>query len=540
MTYKEKNFVGLADLIKSAKVNDYLKKTYESKRYELQVHTHGLVYDKIITLFENEDPENTKFVLNSYEPITKGSVWRGIDNIYKIFLNAGIKANGDTRSYEALKEIDFFNKYITNFIYQTTAVDPNSISVWVRNGEKLENKFINTEDILHISDNDILFRDKSQSQFTIEDDMRRVKTIQYKRGSRYKYTLEKLIYVSKEEYIEIDRTNLKETVTYSELIDIIPYTFTGVDKENKWVYNSPLHSFIPFANRAIMQHRQFFITEVLYGTPRMIEREMACDVCNSTGIVACDTCDSGEDTCHSCKGSGKKTQQSHFNSYIVKENPDNPEINTNDPIKFVTLDVSQKESLERGWKGSLELAEDAIYIQKKVNTGNVESAESKAITLEAMYNWLNRIGSDIYQSMELTANQYLKRIGLPEIEIQTPSSYSILSENEAFDMLNKIIESPAPSYLKSTQIESFVSKYIPKTSNIHKILSVLQKVDKFVYFSNDEMNNLTNKAIITDEQYKRHVMAYPTLMQLLAEDSEMIWQDDTTIIKLIESKIEEL
>lgn len=75
-------------LIKNAetKTVDKWKKTYYKKvARELQVHTKGQLFKKVNTLFPNEHPDSKAHCIATYEPITKGSVWKGINNLKRIF-----------------------------------------------------------------------------------------------------------------------------------------------------------------------------------------------------------------------------------------------------------------------------------------------------------------------------------------------------------------------------------------------------------------------------------------------------------------------
>jgi hypothetical protein len=46
----------------------------------LQVHTKGLLFSKVDTLFPNEHPDSKAHCINTYEPITKGSIWKAMSN----------------------------------------------------------------------------------------------------------------------------------------------------------------------------------------------------------------------------------------------------------------------------------------------------------------------------------------------------------------------------------------------------------------------------------------------------------------------------
>jgi hypothetical protein len=294
--------------------------------------------------------------------------------------------------------------------------------------------------------------------------------------------------------------------------------------------NSPIHSFIPFGNRALLQYRAFIGIENIYGYPRMTEKEMACNECHGTTFQGCEVTDEnplGRKSCESCNGTGLKSIQSVHNVFKAKVNEDGT--TDMESVRFHTLPTDMIDRSEKSWLKSIELGEDAIYVQKKIQTGNVESEGSKQITLEAMYNWLDRMATYIYPTMGKVFNDILKANKFAEVKVSKPTSYSILDEMEAFKMFSEIISSENPNFLKATQIESLLKRFVSSDNSIHKIVSVLKKVDKFLFYSNAELGNLSDRGVINDEDWRVHAMAYPTLMQLIEENPDLIYEDANTI-----------
>ena len=108
------------------------KREYYAKICEkLQVHTKGLLFNKIDTLFPNEHPNSKAHCINTYEPITKGSIWKAINNINRIFCNSGFSISASDNTLHFINENRFENKtlfsfFIEKWINETISIDPNS------------------------------------------------------------------------------------------------------------------------------------------------------------------------------------------------------------------------------------------------------------------------------------------------------------------------------------------------------------------------------------------------------------------------------
>ena len=90
MIYSEENIRELVEMVNSGALKSSAPYNHWTVlKKDLQVHTQGKLFEKVITVYENEDVNATKFVLNTYEPVTKCSIWKGIDNVGRIFKNTG-------------------------------------------------------------------------------------------------------------------------------------------------------------------------------------------------------------------------------------------------------------------------------------------------------------------------------------------------------------------------------------------------------------------------------------------------------------------
>lgn len=505
------------------------------------------MYEAIVDNYPNEDREFTEFLIKNYEAVTKGSIWRGIDNIGRIVSNTSADFIGSEKSIEYLIKNEVPKKYFLNFIKKTTASDPNTVSTYRIIEDKKEIHFVETPELLRLEKDYIVYIDLDRSEYEIKDEYKnfinrkRDKAIKYKIGEKAEYTKKLVVFVSKNQYIEVEYA---EKIKVSRIInfdkEIQPWTPTGVNIQKDGVCESPVNGYIPFGNIALLQRRMYVGVENIYGYPRMSEIHDSCPECRGYGDVKCDItdeCPTGKTVCEPCNGTGYKTTQSVANIYQKRPNKDSGKYDATPAVEFYIPPVEIKQDSNNTWMDSIEKAEDQIYIQKKIKSGQPETAESKGITLEAMFTWLSRIGIEIYSNMNASVNGLLILENLEPIVIEQPKSYAILEETQAYEMFVQILESKAPQFIKGQQVELFVKRYISKTSQIHRIINILKKVDLFLFYTTEELQILSNTATINDNDWRIHNLAYPVLMQMMAENSDLFLLEDTEIVRQMQLRI---
>ena len=541
LKYDANNIGELIKRVQNGSIPEYQAYYWKKLKTALVVHTEGRLFDKVITVFKNEDPEASNFVLNTYESVTKGSIWRGIDSLSRIFNSTGFDITGDPSTIQALSEQDFFGGYVNDFINISTARDPNTVQVWVKNEQdEWVSRFIETQFILLLNDNEVAFIDIEHSTYEIQVDRSRIGSVtnvlqdhrkitnSYYEGTVYTFGNKvRYIFINKEQFVQVDYNQGEAEIKIENFSQPLksPYTYTGVEKIEKGVHNSAVAGFIPFGNHALIQHRTYRSVEALFGYPRMSEVELPCDQC-VRGQVSCSPCEEFPDglkPCSDCQGSGYLSLQSPFKIYKRKLFPDAPELNANiRPVEFFTPDIGILNYNADAWRKTLQLGEDAIYIQQRVETGNVESAASREKTMESMYAWLGRISSVIYSNIQTALDNYSIITGDGSITVNRPMSFAIMNEMEAFQYLNTIVSTDAPSFIKATHIENFLNKYISKTNPIIKVVDVLKRVDPFVFYTSSDLKTLSDAGVISDSDWRTHAYAYPLLMKMVSKERDLI------------------
>ncbi|CAA7196742.1 hypothetical protein [Chryseobacterium potabilaquae] len=553
-TYSIENVSQLAKKIKGNRDENAFPFNYwNKKKLDLQVHTKGKMYEKTMTVFKNEEPSASHFVMETYEPITKSSIWKGIDNISRIFKNTGFDITTDAKTSRFIAQSDIKEKIIDNFVNGSMSSDPNIFAVpYMGDQENWEIRFIESHLITSIDKESISFIDETHSTFEIElayyPFLRKNHQNTYKADCLLSSYPKKIfsqnkiryIYISREQYIIIDFKGEVFTATFHTLArGTYPYIATGVNKEFGFVSESPVSPFVPFGNISLLQHRAARSVENIFGYPRMSEMELPCDHCHQ-GKEKCEITEDyplGERECTKCHGTGSLSLQSIFKIYKRKLSED-PALNADiDPVKFHTPDVGILEYISQSWKDTLRLGEDAIYVQQIVETGNVQSAKSREKQLEQMYSWLDRLSNFFYNSASRIINNVCLLNGYGHVSIEKPISFAIMNELESFEYLNMIVNSNSPIFIKTVHIENFLKKYISSSNPIIRVVDLLKKVDVFCFYSMDDLQKMSNSGVIDDKQWKIHAYAFPLLNQMYALNPELFLQDDNEIIKELEVRL---
>lgn len=543
--------------------------------YNLQVHTKGLMFDKITVLFPNEHPDSQKHCIDSYESITKGSIWKAINNIIRVFNNSSYSIQISDKTKEVIEEYQqsegsLFSQFLEDWIKNAIAVDPNGICVTypVEYTPDLY-RYICYKDILYV-DNEVLAfisEVESEKKYELKDEqyckevfvdyeysqkgqmnVRHGSVKTFNRRLEVKYVNEVFHVFTKQYFIKFykndpgDKEFIYEYYRFGKELPTLPYFENGGVEIEKNVYESFIQSFVPFGNLALMSHRNQRAIDLMHAYPKMSEVQQPCDECHGQGKVECSDTESGWQTCTSCKGSKYVTIQSPYKVYRKVQDSfdaDNKTFST-PSVEYYSPPIGPMEFTNKQWASYLSKAEEAVFVQQKTDTGNIESAKSKAIDREELYSWLANISKVLYQNVQMFL-QYLENYlntSPIKVSVEAPYSFAILTESEAFDAMNVILMSPAPVLLKANQIDNFVNKFISETSPVKRALQILKKFDVLLYYSTEDVISLKGQGVISNKTAQIHTLAYPVLIQMYEMDKTLFDSEDDQIITKLSQAID--
>lgn len=566
----------LAKLIQESKMPEWWKTYSEQIAYNLQVHTKGLMFDKITTLYPNEHPDSQKHCINSYESITKGSIWKAINNITRVFNNSAYNVDVSDKTKEVIEEYEdeygnMFSQFLEDWIKNAIATDPNGICVvYPIDYTKDLWRYICYKDIMLMSEEVLIFisEEESEKKYEFKNDVAcrdlfidyeytkngqpvpnyvhtNVKT--YNRRLEANYS-KKVYHVFTKQYFfrfyDIEENQYSYTFyKFDQELPTLPYFENGGVEIEENIYESFIQAFVPFGNLALMSHRNQRAIDLMHAYPKMSEVQQPCDDCNGRGRIECaHTVDpSGWRVCATCKGSKYVTIQSPYKVYRKVQDSFDTDGNTfkTPSVEYYTPPIEPMEFTNKQWASYLEKAETAVFVQQKVNTGNVQSAESKGIDREELYSWLSNISKVLYGNTQMFL-QYVENYVNPtpvRVSVEIPYSFAILTESEAFDALNTMLTSSAPVLLKANQIDNFVNKFTSESSPVKRALYILKKFDLLLYYSNQDVASLKGQGVVSPKMVQQHALAYPVLIQLYERDKKLFDQEDDQIIVKLTAEV---
>jgi len=556
---------------------DYFEKIAKA----LQVHTKGQLFAKVDTLFPNEHPDSKAHCIATYEPITKSAIWKGINNILRIFssssfaINVGDDLNKWLEDYETDGH-NLLNYFLQEWVHKAIAEDPNGLFVVYPPDYAEQHDFCPVQ---WVRSSLIKSRDKEFISFVSEADSEVEYQYQNVTHHRNVYLDEKAggklnartwtettynerleVKIIKEVvhlftkdgfiiYTQKNNDNYDTTVVnFGEPLGQLPVFAGGgpvADKADQALYESFVQPFVPFGNLALLQHRNHRAVDLQFSYPRMSELQVPCDHAGcSGGKVSCPTTvdPTGRTNCPICKGHSFVSVQSPYKIYNPRYDPNDQGDNKHlqvDPVKFFSPDVGIIDYSKNAWKDYLKEAELAIFIQYKKETGNVESVESKDRDLDDLYAWLLGISKVFYNNLRIMLQcleDYIAR-NPTSVSVERPYSFAILTESEAFVALNAILMSNAPIFIKGNRVESFVTKFVSKDSPVNRALEILKQFDPLLFYNNEEVSTFKAVNVVTKEMYINHVLGYPAFLKLYMTDKNLIYDSDEVIIKKLEKEI---
>jgi hypothetical protein len=569
----EQTIQQLVKLIQEAKMPEWWNSYASQLAYNLQVHTKGLMFDKITRLYPNEHPDSQQHCINSYESITKGSIWKAINNIIRVFNNSSYNIQISDKTRALIEEYQdnegsLFSQFLEDWIKYAVATDPNGICV-VYPPEYTSDlyRYVCYKDLLKVSDEVLIFISEEESEYKTEFvDTEYVKeffldydyeiapgipNVKHSMVRTFNRRLEKkyinTVYhvFTKTHFIRFYKDTPDQVefnydyFAHPKPLETLPYFENGGVEVEEDIYESFVQAFIPFGNLALMAHRNHRAVDLMFSYPRMSEVQQPCDECNGTGHVRVAA---GEVTCRTCKGSKFVTPQSPYKVYRKVHDSfdaDNKVFST-PSVEYYSPDTGILDYSKNEWKDYLSQAEEAVFVQQQIETGNVQAAKSKELDREGMYAWFANIAKVLYGNLQLFL-QYLENYvnsNPVSVSVEKPYSFAILTESEAFDALSTILSSSVPVPIKANQIDTFVNKFISESSPVKRALQILRKYDLLLYYSNNDLMSLRGQGAISSKALIQHTYAYPTLIQMYELDKTLFDLEDEQIIVMLTKEVD--
>lgn len=518
--------------ISTALSNDqYHPKNWEhwnKVRTTMFIHTRGKNPGEILTSRRpNEDPDVQKYRLSIYEPITKGSMNRAIDKLFRIFQNANfsISVSDELNTYLTERKFDgqYFYSYIQKFVVRRMIEDPNGWLVWIPVGEGLTNPAVkvDAEPVLIMSDQiKVLEPGLLTWQSMDEHSSVMVNGKSQMTGLVY-YSLTDTQFLKHIQVGQAIDKRFETIVVYQHDIGAIPGVILGGDLTDEHFFDSYFSAFVPFANEAIRQYSDWTAVMTTSAFPY---REEIAENCNGKGcrdgiVFNHDT--EEHETCGICKGTGRVISRSPFGVFLrEKANPAlGVDGDVNGPmIRFISPDVSIIEYSGQAWQTLLKKAEESLHLNV---IDESQSGVAKMIDREDSFSQLTKISNNIFDEIIfkslLFIEKYRNVIEPMSPVITKPISFSMKTEDDLIDELNKLTDKNAPIAFLVESTKDLARKRFSGNKSVSRMVEVLVSYDPIFHLNTKDKQMLLAAGSIKKDDLIRSLFAYKTLIGLTAE-----------------------
>lgn len=529
---------------------------WEKVRETMFVHTRGKKPDTILTARRpNEDPDVQKYRLMIYEPITKGSMNRAIDKLFRIFQNANfsISVSDELNAYLNERKFDgqFFYSYIQKFVVRRMIEDPNGFLIWIPAGEGLTNPTVKVDvSPLLIMSEHLKVVESNFLCWLSTDEFVEV-------NANGKNSMSGLVYYSLTDsgyyrHYQIgsgQNTRFETELIYEHNIGSVPAVILGGDLTDEDFFDSYFSAFVPFANEAIRQYSDWTAVMTTSAFPY---REEIAETCSAKGCrdgIVYNSENDEHERCGTCRGSGRVISRSPYGVYI-REKGDGimTDNSTSEPmLKFISPPVDIIQYSGQAWETLLKKAEEALHLNV---IDEAQSGTAKQIDREDSFSQLTKISNNIFDEIIFKSLVYIERyrnVTEPkEPIIVKPISFSMKTEEDLISEITKLTDKNAPVAFLVESTKDLAKKRFSGNKAVTRMVEVLVSYDPLFNLSVKDKQLLLGSGTIKKEDLIKSLYAYKTLTNLVAANgtefleqslSELFLQLDNALKPVVDSYI---
>ena len=541
-----KNFIALAP--------PALKKKWKEVREEMFVHTRGTLPKKLIhDQRPNEDPEVYKHRLKIYQPITKGSMNRAIDMLYRIFQSANysIKVSENTNAYLSEKTFKtmhkgdlYFYSYIQSVVVRRMLEDPNALLIWLPVGEGVTDArekvdvrpVVVPSALIHTwNEGVITFLDEFSSSEVVVNGQRS------ESGAVYWSIDDEFFY----RHIQVgNKAENKYRVEeyYRHGFGKIPFIILGGNLTSEEYFESYYSPFLPFGNEAIRQYSDWQGVMTTSAFPYREELQSECSARGCQGGQIKSPEDEGEFVdCGVCNGTGFVMTRSPYGAFI-RAKGNNALDAGGDPgpvVRFVSPAVDILQFSTDAWKTLVRMAEESLHLR---TIDEAQSGTAKRIDREEQESLLVKISNNlfdeiIYKSI-LFIEMYRERSAAIEPVIVKPISFAIRNETDLIKELGDMKDKNLPLAFMAEATNDLARKRFAGNVTVGRIVEILSSYDTLFNTANKDKSTLYAQGLIKKEIVIKSLFAYKVLQELVSErGTEYLETELNTIFTDLDNKL---
>ena len=501
-------------------------------REEMYVHTRGKNPGRILTdRRPNEDPDVQKYRLMIYEPITKGSMNRAIDKLYRIFISANfsIQVSAELSQYLDQKKFknQYFYSYIQKYVVRRMIEDPNGYLVWVPFGEGLTNPavkvdvdgyLVSSEYVKYVDDDTLMWYEPKEKSEVLEAGKRVYK------GDVY-YTMTSEGYYKHTQYGNKADKNFQVTEIYRHNIGYLPAMILGGNMTDEDYFESYFSPFLPFGNEAIRQYSDWQGVMTTSAFPYREEVAENCDAPGCRGGAVFNEEENEHYPCKVCKGTGRIIVRSPYGVFMRDKGNgafDGNSLSDAPMVRFVSPNVDIIQYSGDAWQVLLKKAEDALYLNY---IEDAQSGAAKLVDREDGFMSLTKISNNvfdelIYKSL-LIIERYRNITQTFDPVIVKPVSFSMKTEEALMFEITQMSEKNAPVAFLVETTKDLAKKRFSGNKTISRVIEVLVSYDPIYHISTKDKQMLLAAGTIKKDDVVKSLFAYKTLMALLSTNGTM-------------------
>ena len=485
---------------------------------EMKVHTRGDIPVKLIEKQRpNQDIDVFNYIKKMYQPISKSSINRSINRLFRIFLNSNFSFNVSTDLEQYLKEKVFEKRAFFEYFYGTVIKrmieDPNGYLVWLPSGEglleqtkKVEVKpeIIHSVNIWYVDEEVLTWR------WDIDEKLPDEFWSLTKEGY-YRHVLRDDHYILEE--------------IYNHGLKAVPALVLGGVEESKGIFESYFNSFLPFGNDAINQYIDWKGVNVTSAYPFRTEKYTECDYPECQGKGWFQDEHNKTITCPLCKGTTHKPHTSVYGTFIRREKSTatGDETDNSPMIEFTSPSTDILEYSQQSWQTLLDLARKAIFDEAIEES---QSGLAKLVDKEDEHAFYSSISDNVYDHLLINSlkiiNGYRDINTTKEPEITKPTSFVIKTETDLVNELGVLLEKNAPLPFILETVKDLAKKRFSTNKTTAKAINFLMVYDPLFALSPEEKNMLIATNVIDDLTRSKGVNSYQVLMRLLARKPNLL------------------
>lgn len=381
---------------------------------EMSWHVYGTKPDSLLKRVRpREDPAITAYRLDSYEPITKSICKKALSIIHKIFNSKlySIRFDEDEKAQTlkkySLEDYPRFNSivnYLANYSLKKLIADPNGVFLvqpniyGVKESERVQPivTCYGSCDIWDFTDEYFLLFDKGGKDewyFTYVNDT----------------LIHKIVVTLENSGSRVDQRKLSVTIeaTYNHNFGEMPLWYLGGEYSDKHygLFESFFSPAIPFWNEAINDHSDVTGGYRMHMWPQKWEVADECEYVEEskypcTGGYIFNAESGSKHQCPECKGMGRKTIKSPYESYLVnrdKFTSNDGTTNIDVPFGYVTVPTESLKMLEDKANRNLEMGLNALSMDVVNKIGENQSGISKEIDRSELHDFLQKVADQYFE-----------------------------------------------------------------------------------------------------------------------------------------------